>query len=109
MAWARASDVRSGWIADPGHAAIYGTSVRVAGWRDVLVEEIKDEAIGMYDRDIAMRTRERLEALGPFGALTADHAKAVAAKYGLDYLVIDRELPLPEAFRAGSLRVYSLR
>ena len=56
MAWARTTDSGSGWLADPLHAVVYGTSVRVAGERDVFVEAVKDAAIGMYDRDIAMRT-----------------------------------------------------
>ncbi len=48
MAWARGSRPGSGWLADPGHAARYGTSVRVAAERDVFVEAIKDGAVGMY-------------------------------------------------------------
>ncbi len=44
----------------PGHAVQYGTSLRVAAERDVFVEGIKDAAIGMYERDVAMRTRDRL-------------------------------------------------
>ena len=34
------------------HAAHYGTSLRMAGARDVFVEGTKDAAIGMYDRDL---------------------------------------------------------
>ena len=70
MAWARMTPRGSGWLADPGHAAIYGTSVRVAAERDVFVEAIKDGAVGMYDRTVALRTRARVEALGDFTALT---------------------------------------
>jgi hypothetical protein len=109
MAWARASDRSTGWLADPVHAARYGTSVRVAGERDVFVEEIKDTAIGMYDRPIAMRTRDRLAALGHFDALTAERARQLGREFELDYLVIGRELDLPVAFEAGALRVYRLR
>jgi hypothetical protein len=110
MAWALASsDVSSHWLADPVHAALYGTSVRVAGHRDVLVEEIKDAAIGMYSRPVAMRTRERLDALGNFGGLTASRARELSAQYGLDYLVTEASLDLPIAFRSGSIVVYRLR
>jgi hypothetical protein len=109
MAWARASDRSSGWLADPVHAARYGTSVRVAGERDVFVEEIKDTAIGMYDRPIAMRTRDRLAALGHFDALTAARARELGREFALDYLVVDRDMVLPLAFQAGVLRVYRLR
>ena len=42
------------------HAIMYGTSVRVAGHRDVLVESVKDTAVGMYDRAVALRTRDRI-------------------------------------------------
>ena len=109
MAFARQTPSGSGWIADPMHAVLYGTSVRVAGERDVLVEAVKDTAIGMYSRDIAMRTRERLEATGDFASLTAAGAEALASRYGMDYLVTESTLALPLAFRSGSLRVYRLR
>jgi hypothetical protein len=110
MAWARSSTPVSGhWLADPVHAALYGTSVRVAGHKDVFVEEIKDSAIGMYSRTVAMRTRERMEALGGFGGLSAADARDLSARYGLDYLVTERPLELPVAFRSGPIVVYQLR
>ncbi|HXW06199.1 MAG TPA: hypothetical protein VD833_13260 [Vicinamibacterales bacterium] len=109
MAWARATGRDTGWLADPVHAARYGTSVRVAGERDVFVEEIKDTAIGMYDREIAMRTRDRLAALGRFESLTAAQAADLGRRYDLDYLVTENALDLPVAFRSGPLRVYRLR
>jgi hypothetical protein len=109
MAWARTTERGSGWLADPGHAARYGTSLRVAGNRDVFVEEIKDSAIGMYDRGVALRTRERVAALGDFTALTADRARTLGREYGLDYLVTEQKLELPVVFRSGALAIYSLR
>jgi hypothetical protein len=109
MAWARSSDASSAWMADPAHAALYGTSVRVAGERDVFVEEIKDTAIGLYDRAVAIRTRDRLAAIGPFDSLTAEHARGIGRRFGLDYLIADRPLDLPIAFQSGELRVYRLR
>jgi hypothetical protein len=110
MRWARiSSDPQSGWLAAPDHAVTYGTSVRVAGHRDVFVEPIKDEAVGMYARAIALRTRDRVAALGDFHSLTAERAQGLAAQYGLDYLVTDAELPLPVAFQSGALRIYRLR
>lgn len=109
MAWARNTDTRSGWLADPGHAILYGTSLRVAAARDVLVEAVKDAAIGMYDRDVAIRTRDRIAAVGDFGALTADRAREVGSTYDLDYLIADREFDLPLAFQSGKLRIYRLR
>jgi hypothetical protein len=102
MAWARETDTRSGWLADPGHAVLYGTSVRVAAGRDVLVEAVKDAAIGMYDRRVAIRTRDRIAAVGDFGALTADRAREIGSTYDLDYLIAEQELDLPWPFRVGS-------
>jgi hypothetical protein len=109
MAWARASPVTSGWLADPEHAVRYGTSLRVAGERDVCVEAIKDRAIGMYDRGMAMRTRERVTAVGDFQTLTPERARALAQQYDLTYLVTEQALALPVAFSSGDLRVYALR
>jgi hypothetical protein len=109
MAWTSTTDTGSHWLADPYHAARYGTSVRVAGKRDVFVEEIKDSAIGMYDRDVAVRTRERMQALGGFGALTPARARELAARYDLDYLISEQPLELPVMFSSGPIRVYGLR
>ena len=109
MAWARSTDRRSGWLADPMHAVTFGTSVRVAGERDVLVEAVKDAAIGMYDRAIAVRTDERIRAAASFATLTADDARQLAARYDLDFMVTDQALDLPLMFSSGPLRVYRLR
>jgi hypothetical protein len=109
MAWARTTPADTGWLADPMHAVKYGTSVRVAGERDVLVEAVKDVAIGMYARDIAIRTRDRIAAAGNFDAMTSEHARSLAARYGLDYVVTEHTLALPMAFESGPLHVYRLR
>ena len=109
MAWARASEPGSGWLANPDHAARYGTSVRVAAERDVYVEAIKDGAVGMYDRRVAIRTRDRVEALGDFMTLTPEHARLIARQYDLDYLVTEGRLDLPLAFSSGAINIYRLR
>jgi hypothetical protein len=109
MEWARETPADTGWLADPMHAAKYGTSLRVAGERDVLVEAVKDTAIGMYSREIAMRTRERLDAADGFAALTPERAHELGQRYGLDYLVTEQVLPLSVVFESGALRVYRLR
>ena len=109
MAWARTTNKDSGWLADPLHAVYYGTSVRVAGERDVMVEAVKDTALGMYDRNVAVRTDERLRALPNFGSLNAGGALALSVRYDLDYLVTEGRLELPLAFESGALRVYRLR
>jgi hypothetical protein len=109
MAWARTTPHDAGWLADPMHAIRYGTSVRVAGQRDVMVEAVKDAAIGMYARDVAMRTRERMAATGAFDDMTIDKARTLADRYALDYLVTEHGLDLPILFQSGALRVYRIR
>lgn len=108
MAWARGTPKDSGWLADPLHAVRYGTSVRVAGERDVLVEAVKDAAIGMYDRRIAVRTDDRVRAAANFEALTADEARRIGARYDLDFMVTAQPLDLPLVFSSGALKVYRL-
>ena len=83
--------------------------MRVAGERDVLVEAVKDAAIGMYERDVAIRTRDHLTELADFDAMTPERARALAARHGLDYLVTERTLDLPVAFSSGTVRIYRLR
>jgi hypothetical protein len=106
MAWARTTPAGSGWIADPMHAVKYGTSVRVAGERDVFVEGVKDAAIGMYERGVAIRTRDRLAELADFDRLTPARARSLGVRYHLDYLVTEQPLDLPLAFQSGAMRVY---
>jgi len=91
------------------HAVRYGTSVRVAGERDVLVEAVKDAAIGMYDRRIAVRTDERIRAVPDFDALTEEDARRLAVQYDLDYMITERPLDLPVVFTSGPLKVYRIR
>ena len=109
MAFARGTDPGSGWLADPLHAAKYGSSLRAAGARDVLLEQIKDHAIAIYDRPMAMRVAERERALAALRWDTPDGARALARRYGLDYLVVDHPLELPLAHRSGSLFIYTIR
>jgi hypothetical protein len=96
-------------LADPGHAWKYGTSVRVAASRDVYLEDVKDSAIAMYSREVAERVVARKRDLPDFARLTADAARALAIKYDLDVLVIDRELPLVQIYRNNRFLLYSLR
>jgi hypothetical protein len=109
MAWARTTDVGSAWLADPLHAAVHGTSVRVAGERDVFVEAIKDAALGIYDRDIARRTDQRFRAIKDFHLLTKEQVTSLAREYDLEYFVTPYPFDLPVAFESGPLRVYRLR
>ena len=109
MRYVASTDPSSGWLADPIHALKYGASLRAIGRRDVLIEEVKDRAIAMYDRDVAVRINDRMRALSVLQWDTADGARALARRYGLDYMVTDRELELPLAHRSGSLYIYRIR
>lgn len=96
-------------LADPDHDWKFGHSVRLTARRDVLVEGVKDAAVALYDRDVAIRVQERITALGDFATLDAGTARALATRFDLDVLVIDTDLPLPELHRDGRFRVYRLR
>lgn len=96
-------------LADPDHDWKFGHSVRITARRDVLAEGVKDAAVALYDRDIALRVHDRLAAIGDFSALDARKARALAQRYDLDVLVIDRDLPLTQLHREGRFRVYRLQ
>ena len=49
------------------------------------------------------------KALGNFTALTADKARALGERYGLNYLVTEGTLPLPEVYRNAMFRIYALQ
>ena len=107
-AWAQTTPKNSGWLADPMHAARYGTSLRMAAARDVFVEGTKDAAIGMYDRTIAFRTRGRLREIADFPSISVDTIRTLGTRYGLTYVVSEHSFPLPLAFEAGAIRVYRI-
>ena len=109
MQWISRTPADTHVLADPGHAWKYGTSVRVAGERDVYLEEVKDLALALYSRDVAVRSLERIHDAQNFEALAPGELRALAARYGLDYLVVDRDVALPLAYRNEQFRVYSLR
>ncbi len=103
------SPIDSHVLADPGHDWKFGHSVRITARRDVLVEGVKDAAVSLYDRDVAVRVQSRLDAIGDFDELDARKAADLARRFDLDVLVIDRDLPLPELHRDGRFRVYRLQ
>jgi hypothetical protein len=98
-------------VADPGHAWKYGVSVRVGAHRDTLLELGKDSSMAMYDRDVAMRVKERAAALANFDGLDAGGFHALAARFGLDVLVDrrTRDLALPVLHQNADFVVYDLR
>jgi hypothetical protein len=108
MKWIARTPPSTHVLAHPGHAWKYGTSVRVAGERDVYLEEVKDVALALYSRDVAMRVLGRIQDANGFDSLTPNRALALASQYDLNYLVIDHDLDLPLAYRNAQFRVYSL-
>jgi hypothetical protein len=108
MGWLAQEGLDTHVLADPGHAWKYGTSVRVAAGRDVLLEEVKDSAIAIYSREVGLRVVDRTNAIGDFSTMTAVRARDLARRYDLDYLVADVDLPLPVAYRNSQFRIYSL-
>jgi hypothetical protein len=106
--WARALPAGTQLLADPGHAWRFGAPLRYSGC-DVFLEEVKDTAMAIYSRHSAARVMERRQALGDFAALDASVARALARRYQLDYLVIDRELDLPAVHQEGPFRIYAVR
>ena len=108
MQWIKAQPAKAHVLADPGHAWKYGTSVRVSAERDVFLEEVKDSAIAIYSRDVALRYNERLSAIGDFTQLPVERAFELADRYDLDYLVTESRFPLRLAYRNARFRVYLL-
>lgn len=108
MVWAATQPIGTHFLADPVHAARYGTSVRAASGRDVFLELIKDSALAIYSPEIARRVAERVEAIGHFNELTADRVAVLAGQYEIDYLITEQQLDLPVANQAGPLMVYAL-
>ena len=96
-------------LADPGHAWRFGTSLRVSAERDVFIEDVKDIAIGMYDRAVAMRNMERRSALGDWVSLTPAQFQNLAARYDLQYLVTDQVEPFDEVYHNARFHVYRLK
>jgi hypothetical protein len=108
-AWVASQGLARHVLADPGHGWKFGTSVRVAGEVDVLLEEVKDSAVAIYSRDVAVRVVDRTNAVGDFSVLTVERARQLAMRYDLDYLVTVAEMPLPAVHQNGQFRVYALR
>jgi len=109
MQWISKTPPDTHVLADPGHAWKYGSSVRVTGERDVYLEEVKDLALALYSRDVAVEALRRIADARNFDALSPGELRALAARYDLDYLVVEHEVDLPVVYRNEQFRVYSLQ
>jgi hypothetical protein len=108
MQWISRTPAGSHVLADPGHAWKYGTSVRVSGERDVFLEEVKDLALALYSREVAVEALRRIDAAKNFDSLTPGQLRVLAGIYDLDYLVAERDVDLPVVYRNDRFRVYAL-
>ena len=109
MGWIGRSPADTHVLADPGHAWKYGTSVRVAARRDVYLEEVKDLALALYSRDVAVSALQKIHDASNLETMSAEQLRGLADRYDLDYFVADRDVDLPLAYRNAQFRVYSLR
>ena len=80
MNWLAAQPSGLHVLADPGHAWKYGVGVRQASSKDTFLETVKDSAMAMYDRDVAMRVAERTAATAGFERMTADDIRALGSE-----------------------------
>lgn len=110
MGWLAAQPVDAHVLANPGHALLYGSSVRVAAHRDVVLEDSKDTAVALYSRALAMRIGERRTSLADFDQLSSDRAAAVSRQYEVDYLITaGAPLSFPVAYKNQTFRIYDMR
>ena len=98
-------------LADPGHAFLYGSSVRLAASRDTVLERIKDTALAMYDREVAVRVHERVQALDNFPNFSNADMREAGTRFQADVVIVERprELDLPLLRQNARFRVYDLR
>ena len=104
MRWIAAQPIDTHVLADPGHAWKYGTSVRVSAERDVFLEDVKDSAIAIYSRDVALRYTERMRASATSTSSQPQRARDLAARYDLDYLVAEADLRCRSPIATSSSR-----
>ena len=110
MNWLATQPVDVQVMADPGHVLLYGSSVRVAAHRDVVLEDAKDTAVALYSREIALRVGERRASLADFGRLSSERAANLSRQYEVDYLVTaGAPLSFPVAYANGTFRIYDMR
>jgi hypothetical protein len=108
-AWLRTQPRDWHVLTHPVHASLYGSSVRVAAFRDTFLEAGKDTAMALYDRGVAMRVAERAPLVA--GELTPDQLAMLDGRYSLDVFVTDvpGSFDRPVLYRNDRFAVYDLR
>jgi len=98
-------------LADPGHAWKYGISVRVGANRDTLIESVKDSAIAIYDRAIAMRVADRVHFTSDYDQMSTARLRMLDDKYHLDVALVTAgsALDLPLLYRNAEFAIYDVR
>ena len=111
MNWLAGQPSTSHVLADPGHAWKYGVGVRQAALKDTFLESIKDSAMAMYDREVAMRVAERSAAASGFDEMTTANIKELDGRFGFDLFVVEtgRPFALPVLYRNSRFVIYDLR
>jgi hypothetical protein len=79
--------------------------------RDTLLESVKDSAIAIYDRDIAMRVADRSHFTTEYDQMSMARLRLLDEKYALDVVVVTagRALELPLLYRNAAFAIYDLR
>jgi hypothetical protein len=111
MTWLRAQPNDWHVLADPDHAWKHGVSLRLAATKDTVLESVKDSAISLYDRDIAMRVAARTRDLVDYDRLTTTRVMSLATTYDLDAVIVETDhlLDLPVLYRNERFVIYDLR
>jgi hypothetical protein len=111
LEWLRNQPANLYVLADPQHAARFGTGVRVGAAKDTLLEAGKDPILGLYDRRLAMSVAERMIALEHFGDFHADDIRALRRRFGVDVFIAHRDttFDFPILHRNADFVVYDLR
>lgn len=111
MSWLRTQPADWHVLADPDHAWKYGVSVRIAAERDTVLEGVKDSALALYSRDVAVRVAGRTRDLVDFPLITTTRARALAATYDVDVVIVEsgHQLDLPVLYRNDHFVIFDLR
>lgn len=111
MRWLRTQPADWHVLADPDHAWKYGISVRVGADRDTLLESVKDSAVGIYDRAVAMRVADRTALTTDYDQLSTARVRMLDDTYDLDAVIVtaDHVLDLPLLYSNAAFSIYDVR